>query len=100
SPSMREGLKRLERCIVTPEVAKHRLFAWLPTNVNIAHRLYIFGREDDYFFGALHSKLHEAWSLMKGGRIGVGNDPVYNLGRCFETFPFPWPPGQEPQDDP
>ncbi len=19
---------------------------------------------------------------------------------CFETFPFPWPPGQEPADDP
>src|SRR5207248_976330 len=24
----------------------------------------------------------------------------YNNTTCFETFPFPWPPGQEDQDDP
>ena len=28
------------------------------------------------------------------------NDPTYNNTTCFETFPFPWPPGQEPADDP
>ena len=27
-------------------------------------------------------------------------DPTYNNTTCFETFPFPWPPGQEPADDP
>jgi hypothetical protein len=30
----------------------------------------------------------------------VGNDPTYNNTTCFETFPFPWPPGKEPKDDP
>jgi len=97
---MRKAVDDLPRCIITPEVAKYRLFAWVRSKVNIAHRLYIFARSDDYFFGVLHSKPHELWSLRKGGRIGVGNDPVYNLGRCFETYPFPWPPGQEPLDDP
>ncbi len=29
------------------------------------------------------------WALAAGGRLGVGNDPVYNKSRCFETFPFP-----------
>jgi hypothetical protein len=24
----------------------------------------------------------------------------YTPTTCFETFPFPWPPGHEPQDDP
>ena len=24
----------------------------------------------------------------------------YTPTTCFETFPFPWPPGQEPADDP
>ena len=28
--------------------------------------------------------------------MGVGNDPSYSSSRTFETFPFPWPPGQEP----
>jgi hypothetical protein len=60
----------------------------------------VFARDDDYFFGILQSRPHEIWSLIKGGRHGVGNDPIYNLGRCFETFPFPWPPGKEPTGDP
>ena len=32
--------------------------------------------------------------------MGKGNDPRYNSSRTFETFPFPWPPRQEPPDDP
>jgi len=26
--------------------------------------------------------------------------PRYTLTTCFETFPLPWPPGEEPTDDP
>jgi type II restriction/modification system DNA methylase subunit YeeA len=63
-------------------------------------RLYVFAREDDYFFGVLHSRVHEVWSLATSSRHGVGNDPTYNNTTCFETYPFPWPPGQEPADDP
>jgi type II restriction/modification system DNA methylase subunit YeeA len=63
-------------------------------------RLYVFAREDDYFFGLLHSRIHEVWSLATSSRHGVGNDPTYNNTTCFETFPFPWPPGQEPPDSP
>jgi hypothetical protein len=40
------------------------------------------------------------WALATSSRHGVGNDPTYNNTTCFETFPFPWPPGQEAQDDP
>lgn len=35
-----------------------------------------------------------------GTWLGVGNDPRYTPTTTFETFPFPWPPGAEPQDDP
>ena len=35
-----------------------------------------------------------------GSRLGVGNDPRYTPTTTFETFPFPWPPGKEPQGDP
>jgi hypothetical protein len=34
-----------------------------------------------------------------GTWLGVGNDPRYTPTTCFETFPFPWPPGQEPWRD-
>ena len=60
----------------------------------------MFAREDDYFFGVLHSKTHEVWALAMGSRLGAGNDPRYTPTTCFETFPLPWPPGEELQDDP
>jgi hypothetical protein len=38
--------------------------------------------------GVLSSTYRE-WSLIAGGRLGVGNDPVWNNTRCFSPFPFP-----------
>jgi hypothetical protein len=35
-----------------------------------------------------------------GTWLGKGNDPRYTPTTTFETFPFPWPPGQEPTDHP
>jgi type II restriction/modification system DNA methylase subunit YeeA len=97
---MRAAIAKLTRYIVTPRVAKHRLFVWLERNVIPDGRLNVFTREDDYFFGVLHSHIHEIWSLAHAAKHGVGNDPTYNNRACFETFPFPWPPRQEPVDDP
>jgi type II restriction/modification system DNA methylase subunit YeeA len=56
----------------------------------------VITRDDDYFLGVLHSHLHELWAVRMGGRHGIGNDLTYNNSVCFETFPFPWPPGKEP----
>jgi type II restriction/modification system DNA methylase subunit YeeA len=99
-PALRAGLNRLSRFISTPRVAKHRVFAWTDTSTLPDSRVYAIIREDDYFFGVLHSRIHEVWSLATSSRHGVGNDPTYNNTTCFETFPFPWPPGTEPTDDP
>ena len=66
-------------------VAKHRLFVWIASNVIPDHRLIVFAREDDYFFGVLHSRAHERWSLATCSWQGVGNDPVYTPQTCFET---------------
>jgi len=90
----------LHRFLVTPRVAKHRVFAWLHSSTLPDSRLFAFTRQDDYFFGVLHSRPHEVWSIRTASRHGVGNDPTYNVTTCFETFPHPWPPGQEPPDDP
>ncbi len=59
----------------------------------------VFARRDDYFFGVLHSRAHELWALRMGTFLGVGNDPRYTPTTCFETFPLPWPPGEEPKGD-
>jgi hypothetical protein len=47
------------------------------------------GSSDAFHLGVLSSRVHITWALAAGGRLGVGNDPRYNKGRCFDTFPFP-----------
>ena len=93
----------LARFVCTPRVAKYRLFVWVPCRTLPDARLFAFAREDDYFFGVLHSRVHEVWALATSSRHGDGSEggrPTYNNTTCFETFPFPWPPGQEPAGDP
>jgi type II restriction/modification system DNA methylase subunit YeeA len=77
------------RYIVTPTVAKHRLFVWIEQSVCPDHQLIAIARDDDTTFGVLHSRFHEAWSLRLGTWLGVGNDPRYTPTTTFETFPFP-----------
>jgi hypothetical protein len=72
----------------------------METSVIPDHKLHVFARDDDYFFGILHSCVHEVWTLATCSWMGAGNDPSYSSSRTFETFPFPWPPGKEPVDDP
>lgn len=88
---MRQALTGLPRYLATARVAKHRLFVWLEGPTLPDTRLFVFARDDDYFFGMLHSRIHELWSLRLGSWHGVGNDPTYNSTTCFETFPFPEP---------
>jgi len=97
-PALRAAISDLVRCIVTPEVTKHRIFAWIDTTIVPDHKLHVFARADDYFFGVLHSSAHEAWTIATCSWIGKGNDPSYNSATTFDTFPFPWPPGKEPTE--
>jgi type II restriction/modification system DNA methylase subunit YeeA len=86
---MRERLRRLSRFIVTPEIAKHRLFVFFEPVYLTSGSVYAVARDDDTTFGILHSRFHEAWSLSLGTWLGVGNDPRYTPTTTFETFPFP-----------
>ena len=91
---MRRALAPLSRYVATPYTAKHKLFVWLDRAVVPDHQLVVFAREDDYFFGVLHSRVHEAWAIRQSNHMGKGNDPRYAPTVCFETFPFPWPLGR------
>jgi type II restriction/modification system DNA methylase subunit YeeA len=95
----KQAARGLARQIFSPRVAKHRLFVWVGIEVLPDSRVLAITRDDDYFFGVLHSLPHELWSIRLASWHGVGNDPTYNAESCFETFPFPYPPGKEPMDD-
>ena len=96
-PAMRHALSPLNRYIATPMLAKHRLFVWLDKTVVPENLLTAIARDDDYFFGVLHSKIHEAWALRMG--TALEDRPRYTATSTLETFPFPWTPGKEPTSD-
>jgi MmeI, DNA-methyltransferase domain len=101
-PAMRSALHGLARYIATPRVSEHRFFVWLPSSVLPDSRLVAIARDDDAFFGLLHSRIHRVWTLAKVALHGVGDDPTYNSREIFETFPFPeiLRPRESPANDP
>jgi type II restriction/modification system DNA methylase subunit YeeA len=101
SPKYRKILSTQSRYIATPVVSKHRVFVWLCGDVLVDHQIVVFAREDDYFLGVLHSHPHEIWSRRAGTQVRDAESGFrYTPTSTFETYPFPWPPGHEPQDSP
>ena len=99
-PGMRKAIVPLPRYLATPRVSKHRLFAWQEPRVLCNDGTIVFAREDDYFFGVLHSRIHETWARAQGTQLReVESGFRYTPTSTFETFPLPWSPGQEPKDD-
>ncbi len=90
APKLRRANSTLKRFIATSEVAKYRIFVFLDLPGTVADgSLAAISLEDAFFLGVLSSRLHVAWSLASGGRMGMGNDPRYQNGPCFLPFPFP-----------
>ena len=95
---MRATIQPLSRFMGTARVATHRLFVWLDKATLPDSQVIVIARDDDYFFGVLHSRPHELWSLRLG--TSLEDRPRYTPTTTFETYPFPWPPGGEPTADP
>jgi hypothetical protein len=91
-PGMRAALAGRPRYIATPPLSKYRLFAWLDGAILPDHQLVVFARDDDYTFGVLHSRVHEAWARGTGTQLReVESGFRYTPTTCFETFPLPSP---------
>ncbi len=88
-PDFRKATETLERFIATVETSKHRMFVFLSSEILPEHKLVNIALDDAFFLGVLSSRAHVCWALASGGRLGVGNDPVYVKSRCLDTFPFP-----------
>jgi len=87
---MRKELETHPRFLCTCRVAKHRLFVWLRAPTLPDSATFVFARDDDLFFGVLHSRLHEVWSLAQGTQLREKESGFrYTPTTCFETFPFP-----------
>lgn len=89
---MRRAIAGLERYVVTPVVSKHRVFVWFDNPSVPDHMVFVCARDDDYFLGALHSRLHEVWARSQGTQVRERESGFrYTPTSCFETFPFPRP---------
>ena len=89
-PGMRAALAGKPRYIATPRVSKHRLFVWLNSSVLANDGTIMFAREDDAFFGILHSRIHEIWARAQGTQLREAESGCrYTPTTSFETFPFP-----------
>jgi type II restriction/modification system DNA methylase subunit YeeA len=89
-PAMRNALAALKsaRYLVTPRVAKHRLFIWvsydwLPSDATVA-----FAIDGDFEFGVLQCRIHEGWARKTGTQLREAQSGFrYTHQTCFETFP-------------
>ena len=89
NPLLRKQIAGLSRYIVTVATAKYRTFQFLDTEILPDDKLVVIASDSAILLGILSSRFHEIWALATGGRLGVGNDPVYNHSKCFAPFPFP-----------
>jgi type II restriction/modification system DNA methylase subunit YeeA len=88
----KSATKDLLRTIFTPRVSKHRVFAWFEGTTLPDSAVVGFANSTDYFFGILHSRMHEVWSLAQGTQLRERESGFrYTATTCFETFPFPEP---------
>lgn len=86
-PAMRRSLHGLDRFLVTPRIAKHRLFCWLDKSVLPDSALIVFATDRDADLGLLQSRIHEIWALAMCSSLE--DRPRYTPNTTFETFPFP-----------
>ncbi len=86
---LRKAMAGVSRYISTIETAKHRVFQFLPISIVPDNKLACIALDDAYYLGVLSSRFHVPWAIESGGRLGMGDDPVYVKTRCFDPFPFP-----------
>jgi len=88
--AMRTALAPMSRFLATIAVSKHRLFVWMEAPSQSDHALFVFARDDDYFFAVLHSRFNEVWTRALGTQLRDKKSSFrYTPTTCFETFPFP-----------
>jgi hypothetical protein len=84
---LRVSLQGLSHYIATGQVAKHRLFQWLKTDILPDDKLIAIASQNALHLGVLSSKVHADWAFATGALLE--DRPVYSKSTCFETFPFP-----------
>jgi hypothetical protein len=95
-PGLRSHALALRRCLGVTRHSKHLPFTWIDQGFLPDDGVFVFARNDDYFFGALQSAVHALWARRTGTQVREAESGFrYTPSTTFETFPLPWPPGKE-----
>jgi len=90
-PGLRHAIEKLDRYIATTETSKHRWFTMLERDILPDQKIRIVAANDYHLLAVMSSRFHVVWATATGGRVGKGNDPVYNNTVCFDPYAFPDP---------
>jgi len=90
TPALFEALDGKKRVLGRSLTSKHACFTFITDIGVIDQTIIVFAIESASMLSVLSSQCHEMWSRFFGATMK--DDPRYNVGDCFETFPFP-PPG-------
>ena len=89
---LRRFLAGLDRYIVTPVTAKHRIFSFVESAVQPDDALMAIGVADNFVLGVLSSFVHHAWVIENATLIGVASVDKghrYIKSSAWDPFPFP-----------
>ena len=94
---MRDALTGRRRFLAGTATGKRPLFTWcdpgwLPSNLTN-----VFAFDDDFTFGLLSSAAHSAWAWARCSTLE--QRLRYTPTTAFETFPFPYPIGDEQRNE-
>ena len=85
-------LANSNRYIVCSRVTKRPIFEFVDASIRPNDALQVFGLQDDYSFGVLHSAAHWAWFRARCSTFKA--DPRYTSNSVFDTFPWPQRPSK------
>ncbi|MBD1926442.1 class I SAM-dependent DNA methyltransferase [Trichocoleus sp. FACHB-90] len=88
-PELRKAIKNINRYICTVKTSKHRVFAFLESQIIPDQQIVVVATANAYILGVLSSRIHVNWALAAGGTLE--DRPRYNNSVCFDPFPFPDP---------
>ena len=90
--NMSDAIAGLPRYIANAVTSKHLTFVWVAAGTICNNSTNVFARDDDYFFGVLHSRIHATWARAIGSQLREKESGSrYTPTDCFLTFPFPEP---------
>jgi len=93
SPAYRAFVSQHDRCLGITAISDAFAYGFVTGSPVVAHSLVTFALHRFSDYSLLQSRIHESWAKFFGSSLEERFR--YTPTDCFDTFPFPWPAGEE-----